>query len=195
MQPCADALLGLEVEHDPVQPVLGQRPEQVAAERATAASPSRRRARSARTTTRKHDHRAEQDRRHRRVHARELVEQVGVEHARRGAQHVAAAQALELVGLGSAIDGKDSRRRRRGSAGRNRARRSRALASAGIASTIWRIETARRRWRFAPSDEPSSGSISHVGQRRGTCARRRSGSRSGGCDSRRAATAAIPVIR
>ena len=31
VQPRPDAIFGLEVEHHPVQPVLGQRPEQVSA--------------------------------------------------------------------------------------------------------------------------------------------------------------------
>ena len=87
--------LGLEVEHDPVQPVLGQRPEQVAAEQPQGVSPARPvdEALDQQNTIAGH----EQDRRHRRVHARELVEQVGVEHPRRGLEDLAAAQAVQIL--------------------------------------------------------------------------------------------------
>ena len=96
MQSGADAAVGLEMEHDAVQPVLGQRPEQVAAEQVEDGQPA------CATDHALHEHerdrRPEQDRRHARVHARELVEQVRIEHARRGAHELAAAQPLELVG-------------------------------------------------------------------------------------------------
>ena len=73
VQARTDALLGLEVEHDPVQPVLGQRPEQVAAEDPHDRPPARAADHSLDQQDR--DHRTEQDRRHGRMHARELVEQ------------------------------------------------------------------------------------------------------------------------
>jgi hypothetical protein len=81
-----EALLGLEVEHQPVQPVLEQGPDRVArrqqADRAEQADPGQRPDRQ------RDDRRPEDQDRHHRVHAREGVEQAGLEHRRRGTQDV-----------------------------------------------------------------------------------------------------------
>ncbi len=85
---CADPILGLEVKDDPVQPVLEERPRQVAADEEAGEDEH---GEMLKGEDREHnDRRREDDHRHRRMHAREEVEQAGVEHPRRRAQRVCA---------------------------------------------------------------------------------------------------------
>ena len=81
VEPGADALLGLEVEDQPVHPVLGERPEDVAAEH-QADHLNRRRLAASADRERDHDRRHEDDQRDHRMDAREPVEEVRVEHPR-----------------------------------------------------------------------------------------------------------------
>ena len=83
-------VLGLEVEDDAVQPVLGERPDGVAAEHERRGSRRRRRARSPVSEQDGDDGREDQDR-YGGVHAREAVQQRGLEHGRRGLQELLSA--------------------------------------------------------------------------------------------------------
>ena len=80
-----DALLGLEVEDEPVQPVLEERPEQVAREHQ--ADDLQRGGLAARAGHEQDDDRRNEDqRRDHGMDAREPVEQIRLEHPGRGLQ-------------------------------------------------------------------------------------------------------------
>ncbi len=95
VKPCADALLGLEVEYHAVHPVLGERPEQVAGGDQVGHRPARPVDEALDQQDR--DDRHEHDQRDGPVHPRELLEQGRVEHPRRCTEDLAAAEALEVV--------------------------------------------------------------------------------------------------
>src|SRR3954447_7485268 len=93
VQPRADSALGLEAEHDAVQPVLGQRPQQVAdgdqPEHGQEANPPQGEHEAG------HDHRRVEHDRHQMVHAREPIHEGRPEERRRGLQPLRA----RVVGL------------------------------------------------------------------------------------------------
>jgi hypothetical protein len=87
VQPCAQAILGLEVEDQPVHPVLGERPEDVAGEH----EPDhldRRGLPAGADGERRHDRRNEDHERDHRMDAGQAVEDVRVEHPRRCLQRI-----------------------------------------------------------------------------------------------------------
>ena len=87
MEPRADAVLGLEVEHEAVHPVLGQRPEDVAPEHEADDLQCGRL--PARADHEQRDDRGhEDDDRDHRMHPRKPVQQVRLEHPRRGLEDV-----------------------------------------------------------------------------------------------------------
>jgi hypothetical protein len=84
VQPRAEAGIGLEVEHQAVHPVLGERPEQPAPR-----EPGEHGERAGLTEAddeQDRDRREEEEQGHRVMDARELVQPVAVEHARGGAK-------------------------------------------------------------------------------------------------------------
>ena len=87
VQPGADALLGLEVEDQPVHPVLGEGPEDVAGQHQPDHLSCRGLTASA-DGERDHDRRDEDQDRDHRMDARQPVEDVRVEHPRRGLQRI-----------------------------------------------------------------------------------------------------------
>ena len=100
VQARTQSLLRFEVKHEPVQPVLEQRPQRIAAGRQT----HRDRHALHREPPRGHHHdqRREDQDGHDRVHARERVQQARLEHRRRGAQHFGATALLIAHVLGPA---------------------------------------------------------------------------------------------
>jgi hypothetical protein len=89
VQPRAEPLLGLEVEDHAVDPVLRQRPEEVAAHEQADHRKGGDALRGEHDQD--HDRRHEDEHRHGRVDARQLVEQFVLEHPRRGAEQVGSA--------------------------------------------------------------------------------------------------------
>ena len=85
VHPAPEVVVGLEVEHDPVQPVLRQRPEEVAA-----GDPGQRD--HAGATEAEHGQQAdrgpEQDQRDERMDPGEEVQEVRLEHLRRGFENL-----------------------------------------------------------------------------------------------------------
>jgi len=95
VQPRADAVLRLEMEDAAVDPVLAEGPEEVAAGDLDQRRPDRR---LRQRQDHEHRHRRSEDqRRHRRMDARELVEPRPAEHRRRGAQPLGARGELRVV--------------------------------------------------------------------------------------------------
>src|SRR3954453_12342558 len=90
VKPGAQSALGLEVENQAVHPALGERPQHI-----TAQDPcgdlQRGRARLSQPEEQRDD-RGEDDRRHDRVHTRETIETVGLEHPRRSSEDIATAR-------------------------------------------------------------------------------------------------------
>ena len=96
VHPPAEGVVGLPVEDQPVQPVLGQRPEGEAARRDQdhlPGVPALRRA----DDLHRDDHRDEDDRRDRRVDPREVVEEFALEERRRCRQLIGAFVGLHLA--------------------------------------------------------------------------------------------------
>ncbi len=89
VHPCSQTVLGLEVEDEPVQPVLEQGPDRIAGgeQKHHRADAHLREAPGGH----QHDGRHEDHHRDGRVHARERIQDARLEHRRRGAQHIRAA--------------------------------------------------------------------------------------------------------
>ena len=107
------------------------------------------------------------------MHARELVQQVRVEHARRGAQDVAAAEALQVVGAVAGhrpiLPGAQTlcdlvTPRTCARAGDSLTEALASSSSAGIASTTWRTDRAMKS-RFSTARRALEGGDLDVGQR------------------------------